>query len=440
MEEIIERYRARSPKSQALYERARSVMPGGTTRTSVYHAPYPLYMDRGAGSRVWDADGVERIDFNGNATALILGHAHPVVAEAIGRQAARGVSFGAPSEAEVRLAEVLCRRVPSVDRVRFTSSGTEAVMYALRTAKAFTGRRKIAKCEGGFHGAHDSVHVSFSAGDPEAMPEDRFETAPESRGMSGYEDTVLFPFNDAERAAAILERHGRDLAAVILEPVPGSRGCLPPDIAFLRMLRETTARLGIVLIFDEVMCLRVSYRGAQGRYGVTPDMTTMGKIIGGGLPLAAFGGRGDLMALLDPSGGPPAIPQTGTFNGAALAAAAGTAAMEALTPEAFDHLEKLGERLREGLTRVFRRREVKAQVTGVGSMFRVHTTDRRLRTLRDTAYADRQMARGLFFGLLHRGILPFASGMGCLSTPMTETDVDVFIGAVDETLAEDMGY
>ncbi len=415
-------------------------MPGGTTRTSVFYPPHPLYMESGSGCRVRDADGVERIDFNGNATALILGHGHPTVTEAVRRQVERGACFGAPSEAEVRLAEVLCARIPSVEQVRFTSSGTEAVMYALRTAKAFTGRRKVAKCEGGFHGAHDSVHVSFSPGDPAGLPEDRFEALPESRGMSGYEDTVLIPFNDASRAAEILDRHGRDLAAVILEPVPGSRGCLPPDPVFLGMLREVTTRLGIVLIFDEVMCLRVSYRGAQGRFGVTPDMTTMGKVIGGGFPLAAFGGRRDLMALLDPSDGPPAIPQTGTFNGAAVAAAAGAAAMEALTPEAFERLEGLGARLREGVSRVFRRREVRAQVTGVGSMFKVHTTDRPFRTLRDTAYADRQMAQGLFFGLLHRGILPFAGGMGCLSTPMTEADADAFVKAVDETLVEDMGY
>ncbi|OGG44775.1 MAG: hypothetical protein A3F84_03155 [Candidatus Handelsmanbacteria bacterium RIFCSPLOWO2_12_FULL_64_10] len=438
MEDFIERYQAHSPRSRALYERARSVLPGGTTRTSVFYAPYPLYLSRGEGCRVWDADGRGRIDFNGNATSQIHGHGHPAVVEAVRRQAERGVSFGAPSEAEVRLAEVLCERVPSVEQVRFTSSGTEAVMYALRAARAFTGRRKIAKCEGGFHGAHDSVHVSFSAGDP-AGPEDRFEAQPESQGMIGYEDTVIFPFNDIARTEAILERHGGDLAAVILEPVPGSRGCLPPDPAFLRMLREATARLGIVLIFDEVMCLRVSYRGAQGRYGVTPDLTTMGKIVGGGLPLAAFGGRRDLMALLDPSGG-PMIPHTGTFNGAALAAAAGAAAMEALTPEAFERFERLGERLRAGLGQVFRRREVKAQVTGVGSMFKVHTTDRRLRTLRDTAHGDRRMSQQLFFGLLHRGILPFASGMGCLSTPMGEAEVDAFVKAVDETLVEDMGY
>lgn len=439
MEALIERYKVHSPRSRALYERALAVLPGGTTRTSVFYAPYPLYIERGAGCRVWDADGGERIDFNGNATSQIHGHGHPAVAEAVRRQAERGVSFGAPSEAEIRLAEVLCERIPSVEQVRFTSSGTEAVMYALRVAKAFTGRRKIAKCEGGFHGAHDSVHVNFAPVAP-AEPGDRSGVRPESQGMSGYEETVIFPFNDTAGAGEILERHGQDLAAVILEPVPGSRGCLPPDPVFLTMLREVTARLGIVLIFDEVMCLRVSYRGAQGRYGVTPDMTTMGKIIGGGLPLAAFGGRRDLMALLDPSAGPPVIPQTGTFNGAALAAAAGTAAMEALTPEAFDRLEKMGERLREGLSRVFRRREVKAQVTGVGSMFRVHTTDRRFETLRDTAYGDRRLSQQLFFGLLHRGILPFASGMGCLSTPMGEAEVDAFVGAVDETLVEDMGF
>ncbi|TMB98507.1 MAG: aspartate aminotransferase family protein [Chloroflexi bacterium] len=295
-------YRQTTPASQALHEKAVAVMPGGTTRTTTYFDPYPLYIDRGEGCRVWDADGTERIDMLGNYTAMILGHAHPKVVEAIRKQAGRGTGFAAANPIEVQLATLLCERVPSLDAVRFCNSGTEATMFAMRLARAFTGRPKIARIEGGYHGTHDYAEVSThpvvsEAGAPEAPV-----ARPDSIGTPEWavEHTVVLPFNNSDAAEAIIRREGRHLAAVILEPIIGAGGVIAATVEFLERLRTVTRELDILLIFDEVISFRVAPGGAQQLYGVTPDLTTLGKIIGGGLPVAAFGGRADVMELLDP--------------------------------------------------------------------------------------------------------------------------------------------
>ncbi len=420
-----------------MHEKAAAVMPGGTTRTTTYFDPYPLYIDHGEGCRIWDVDGTERIDMLGNYTAMILGHAHPKIVEAIRRQAARGTAFAAANPVEVQLATLLCERVPSLDAIRFCNSGTEATMFAMRLARAFTGRPKIARIEGGYHGTHDLAEVSTHPAPAEAGPPDAPVARPDSAGTPAWAvaNTVVLPFNNPDAAEAIVRSHASELAAVILEPIIGAGGVIAATPEFLRRLRSVCSELGIVLIFDEVISLRVAPGGAQQMYGVTPDLTTMGKIIGGGLPVAAFGGRSDLMELLDPRRD-ASIAQGGTYNGNPLGMAAGLAAMTELTPDVYEELNRKGARVAELLVEVFASHGVPVQVNAAGSMFALHFTDRPVIDYRGVAGSDKKRTRDFFLGLVNHGVLMAPRGMGALSTPMAEPDIDQFIDAVDAVVAE----
>ena len=430
-------YRQTTPMSHALHERALRAMPGGTTRTTTYFEPYPLYIDRGAGCRVWDADGTERIDMIGNYTSMILGHAHPKVVEAIERQAARGTGFAAANPVEVELATLLCERVPSVDALRFCNSGTEATMFAMRLARAFTGRPKIARMEGGYHGTHDYAEVSTHPAVAAAGPPEEPTARPDSIGTPDWalEQVVVLPFNNPDAAERIIRREGSRLAAVILEPIIGSGGVIAATPEFLQRIRDVTHELGVLLIFDEIISLRVAPGGAQQLYGITPDLTTMGKIIGGGLPVAAFGGRADVMELLDPRR-EPSIAQGGTYNGNPLGMAAGLATMKELTPDVYEDLNRKGARVCEQLTEVFASHDVPVQVNGAGSMFALHFTDQPVVDYRTMAAADKKQARNLFLGLLNHGVFMAPRLMGALSTPMGEDDIQQFVDAVDEVVGE----
>ena len=432
-------YRRTTPGSRALHERAVRAMPGGTTRTTTYFDPYPLYIDRGEGCRTWDVDGAERIDMLGNYTALILGHAHPKVVEAVQRQVARGTAFAAANPVEVELAELLCERVPSLDLVRFCNSGTEATMFAMRLARAFTGRPKIARIEGGYHGTHDHAEVSTHPDPASAGPADRPVARPDSIGTPAWalEQTVVLPFNDPGAAELILREEAGRVAAVILEPIIGAGGVIAATPEFLSRLRQLTRELGMLLIFDEVISLRVAPGGAQELYGVTPDLTTMGKIIGGGLPVAAFGGRAEVMELLDPRR-EPSLAQGGTYNGNPLGMAAGLAAMRELTPDVYADLDRKGARVKDQLSEVFASHGVAAQVNGVGSLFAIHFTDRPVVDYRSKATSDAWMTRDFFLGLVNHGVLVAPRAMGALSTPMGEHEIQRFIDAVDEVVAEQL--
>lgn len=435
LEAAVETYRRTNPRSKALHERALRSLPGGNTRTTVTFEPFPVAMDRGQGARVWDVDGNERLDFIQNYTAMILGHAHPAVLEAISRRARRGTGFAATNQEEVELAEELCRRVPSVERVRFLNSGTEATMFAMRAARAFTGRPGIARMEGGYHGTHDLAEVSTHPAIAAAGPADAPRAVPDSPATPGWavENTVVLPFNNADAAEAILRREAPRLAGVILEPVLGAGGMIPPLPGFLERLRSVTAELGLLLIFDEVISLRVAPGGAQERYGVTPDMTTMGKIIGGGLPVSAFGGRADVMSVFG-SGRSGSLAQGGTYNGNPLGMAAGLAGLRVLTPGEYERLERLGTAVREGLQAAFDRHDVAAQVTGVASLFQVHIVSHPVVDYR-TAQGDERVRRAFFFGMLNEGILLATRGAGSISTPMGEAEVETFLAAADRVVA-----
>jgi glutamate-1-semialdehyde 2,1-aminomutase len=409
-----------------LWERARASLPGGNSRTTIYHDPYPLYVVSGAGCRVTDADGVERIDFINNYTSLVLGHCHPRVVEAVRSQAGALMSAAAPGELEVELAERIRERLPSVELIRFANSGTEATMLAIRAARAFTGRTTIATFAGGYHGSHD--YAASIPADPEALP-----------GGAGIPEAVAdsivtAPFNDADATRAAVEPRLDDLAAIIVEPVMGAGGVIPADPEFLSFLRELADDAGALLVFDEVISFRVGYGGAQGRYGVAPDLTTLGKIIGGGLPIGAFGGRADVMELFDPRS-ERRLSHGGTFNANPLSMAAGLATLAELGPETYDRLEILAAELRTKLLELFSEVGRPAAVNQIGSLFNIHFTAGPVREHADVLAADTELLRELHLALLGHGILFTPRGMGCLSTPMTSAEVDAFVDATRLALA-----
>jgi glutamate-1-semialdehyde 2,1-aminomutase len=429
-------YQAKTTRSRALHEEAARVMPGGNSRTTTFFDPYPFYLVRGEGARLWDADGVERLDFNGNYTSLILGHAPPAVVQAIQAVAESGLSFPGPTEHEIRLAELLTQRIPSLETVRFTNSGTEATMNAVRAARAFTGRDKIAKFEGAFHGTHDWVMVSVTPDVSTAGSRRRPKSVVWSSGIPGaiVKNVVVLPWNDVEACERIIMRHARDLAAVIVDPLLGIGGIIPPVEGFLDRLRAVTEQHGIVLIFDEVISFRVAPGGAQERFGVRPDLTTLGKIIGGGLPVGAFGGRAEIMNFYDPRKGGARISHGGTFNANPLTMAAGAATLRALTGDAYARLETLGDRLRAGVTAMLRRNKMRGQVSGLGSLFCLHWTPARLTDYRSSRPKDPALPSTVFMALLNEGVLLSQRGLGACSLAMTEADIDRFVAALERVL------
>jgi glutamate-1-semialdehyde 2,1-aminomutase len=426
------------PRSAALHERAKSSLPGGNTRTTVYLKPFPVYAARGAGCRVWDVDGVERIDCINNFTAAIHGHAHPVLTRVAAEQLALGTAFGMPTESEVVLAELLAARVPSVEHCRFANSGTEAVMNALKGARGYTGRPKIAKCEGAYHGTYDYAEVSL-----DSSPANWGNGPPRSVGYARgtpravMEDVVVIPFNDVDGAVAALRTQGPELAAILVDPMPNRAGLVPAEPAYLVALAEVAREIGALLVFDEVITFRLGHAGAQGLWGVQPDLTTFGKIIGGGFPVGAVGGRRDVMAVFDPSHGKPAVPQGGTFSANPMTMRCGAAALALLDATAFAHLDALGERVRRGIDEAFRRSGIPGRTTGLGSLLRLHFRSgpiRDYRSARGSAAEEARLER-LMVLLLNDGVIMANNGLMALSTPMTTDDADAVVAAVGRALA-----
>jgi len=433
----LELYLQSTIKSKALWEEAKQYLPGGDSRNSIFWAPYPIFVDHASGCHVVDSDGVDRLDFIGTMTTLVLGHGPKPVLDAVENQMKHGVVYNAPNAHQIRLARLLCERIPSFDLVRFTNSGTEATLNTIRAARAVTGKSKIAKVEGGYHGSHDQVSVSVrvnpaKAGErshPNAM------AATEGLGEGTLEQVVVIPFNETTIARETLESHKGELAAVIIEPMLGSVGMLPATTEFLTMLREFTAANGIILIFDEVISYRASSGGAQEYYGITPDMTSLGKIIGGGFSIGAFGGSKEIMDLYDPTQtGGPRVAHAGTFNANPVTMLAGAATLEQLTPEVYRKLAEMTEYLRAGILKVGAELETPVQVTGLGSLFGIHFTGEELLGYRDIAAEDAAFRHQVFLGLLNEGILMAANLVGAVSTEIGEAEVDAFTAALRRVL------
>jgi glutamate-1-semialdehyde 2,1-aminomutase len=379
-----------------------------STRTTVFAPPYPPYLAAGSGIRVEDVDGNSYRDFLGNYTSLILGHSHPRVVAAVEEQVRRGSAFGAPGELEIALAEELVRRIDSVERVRFTNSGTEATMFAIRAARAFTGRSLIATFERAYHGTHDTA-MAGTPGVPAAVGD----------------LVVTLPWEDLEGVERALVGHEHDLAAIVIEPVQGAGGVRVASTEMLDGLRAICDRAGALLIFDEVIAFRVAPGGAQSASGVRPDLTTLGKIIGGGYPLAAFGGRVDVMDRFD-ARRLGALTHGGTFNGNPVGAAAGLATLAELKPDRYDALAVRAERLRRGVAAGASRAGTAVQVDVVASLFQVRLGGRAAAS----AIATGTGAADLFIGLLLEGFYLAPRGMGAIATPATDADVDELADAI----------
>ncbi len=437
---LVAAYRAFSPTSEKLAGRAKKVFPGGDTRSSAHYGPYPLVMQEAHGCRLTDVDGNELLDFMNNFTSLIHGHAHPDVVAAIQAQAPRGSAYAAPSLTQIELAELLVARIPALEQLRFTSSGTEGTLMALRCARAATGRQKVMKMEGGYHGSYEQAEVSLVP-----LPDRRGEvSAPASLPVDGsfpdsvLDDTIICPYNEPAYATALIEQHAADLAAVIVEPVLGSMGMVPATGDFLKALRTATEKHGVVLIFDEVITFRLDAGGAQALHGIQPDMTCMGKIIGGGLPIGAVGGKQELMALFNPDREDPVM-HASTFSGNALTMAAGLAAMRAYDSAAVARVNALGDRLRAGFNEAFLQSGIRGQACGTGSLTNLHLTDKPLNNARDNIdglIGAGHVGRLLHLTMLRRGVMSASRLMYCVSTAMTEADVDTAVVALNESLRE----
>lgn len=424
--------------SRALYERALRVMPGGVTRLQPWQSPFPIYATSAAGAYISDVDSAHILDFTNCFSAMIHGHGHPEIIAAVSAQLAKGsTALNIPTESEVLLAEHLCQRIRGVERIRFCNSGSEAVMHAIKAARAYTERPTIAKIEGAYHGAYDYAEVSL-----DSTPEN-WGNEPSSIAyaigtpQSVLADVVALPFNRPQEAARILRANAGRLAGVLLDVLPANVGCIPATREFLDAVIATARDIGALIILDEVVSLRLDYHGAQALFAVDPDLTVAAKIIGGGFPVGAVGGKAAVMAVFDHRRGKPLVPQGGTFTANPVTMTAGLAAMRLLTREAHDHIDRLGERARTGIASVFAHRGVPGQVTGMGSIFKIHMHTRPIVDHRShyASQAEGDQLSYLQIELLKRGFLISAKGYGFISTPMTDADIDDFVSAADEVVA-----
>jgi len=411
--EAEELYRARNLKSLVQHRAACAAMPGGNTRSAIHVDPFPLTMARGEGARLWDIDGHEYIDFLSEFTAGIYGHSHPRIRKAIEQALEGGLNFGAHNAIEARFAAAVCARFPSIELVRFTNSGTEANLMAVSAARAITGRPKVLVFAGGYHGG---VFYFRGHGSPLNAP---FEY-------------LLGRYNDLAAVEALVRPHRAELAAVLVEPMQGTTGCIPAEREFLAGLRALADETGALLIFDEVMTSRLAPGGLQDAHGIFPDLTTLGKYVGGGMSFGAFGGRADLMERFDPRR-PDAFQHAGTFNNNALTMNAGLVGLtEIYTPERARALNAFGDRLRERLNAIARRREFAMQFTGLGSMLAVHMTDRPIRSQEDAERSNAALRDLFYFDLIACGIWFAKRGMFALSIALEEADGEKLVDAVEE--------
>ena len=425
-------------ESKKLYDRALAVMPGGNSRHTIVMDPYPVYARSGRGCRVTDVEGEERIDFINNYTALIRGHSDPNVTAAVGQVIQNGTAFSLPTEYDIRLAELLVERIPAADQVRFCNSGSEAVLLAIRAARAYTGRSKIAKFEGCYHGIYDYAQASDSSRPGNwgtvSSPQTTLET---SMVPTLEKDVVTLPWNRLDICRELIEDCCSELAAVLVDPLPAALGLLAPADGFLEALRELTRELGVVLIFDEVMSFRIGYHGAGHVNGVMPDLMSMGKIIGGGFPVGAVAGNEAIMAVFDHRLGEK-VHHGGTYNGNPVTMAAGYETMRLMTPGEYEHLDQLGDMLRERTTEMLRRHGIAHQVNGCSSMFGVLLSEIQPVDFRDLleARSNGPDLTGLDREMLGRGVLLGSRGLfGVLSTPMGEAEVNQFVAALEGSLA-----
>ena len=423
---------ARLAKSRELYRRARRAIPGGVNSPVRYFPPYPMFVAKAKGSRFWNVDGREYLDYCMAYGALIDGHASQEIVEAAQKAAGKGSIYGQPTEAEVELAETISSLIPSMQMVRLVNTGTEATMHAVRLARGYTGRRKILKFEGGFHGSHDAVLVKKGL-------HGSITGRPSSEGVppETAKNTLVGEYNDEKTTGKIVRDHAAELAAVIVEPVAGNIGPIAPAKGFLESLRRLTRENDILLIFDEVITgFRLSLGGAQGYYHIRPDITILGKVVGGGFPLAAFGGRREIMQKLAPLG---PVYQAGTYSGNPVSVTAGLTQLRSLKKRAnrlYSHLEKLGLQLSRGIRDHLESEKLPAQVNQIGSMFQIFFTDHPVANCASAKTSNLKTYNKFFRSLLrHNVFLPPSQLESCfLSTAHDEDEIEQTLDAIGDSI------
>lgn len=426
--------------SADLFARAQKVLPGGVSRNTVFRLPHPIYAERGNGCFVTDVESNEYIDFSNNMASLIHGHAHSAIVEEVTQQLQRGSAFATATEAEIRFAEHLCSRSDSFEKIRFVNSGTEAVMTAVKAARAHTGRPMIAKAEGAYHGGYDYAEVSQTAKPANWGESNSPASVPVAQGTppGALRDVVVLPFNNVEQSIRLLDEHADQIACVLIDPLPHRIGFIWASDDFIDAIYEWTRKNGALLVFDEVITFRCQYGGAQERFRISPDLTALGKMIGGGFPIGAVAGRTDVMSVLDPTRPDLPFPHSGTFSANPISTTAGRVAMELFDKESVLSLNQLGDYARKHIAEVIESVGVPACVTGDGSFFRIHLKPNPPRDFR-TCYAppsEAQTLKRLVDHLYERGMIMINTCSGTLSTPMKETEIDRLAEAVRTGLIE----
>lgn len=415
-------------KSAALYERAKRVMPGGCSRNTIIRKPHPYYADHAEGCYITDIEGDKRIDFANNMASLIHGHSHPAIVEAVTKQMHKGTAFTIGTEAEVIYAEYLTSRSEGFEKIRFVNSGTEAVMAAIKASRAYTGRSKIAKVEGAYHGLYDYAEVSQTAS-PENWGDIRDPArVPVSHGtpQSALSDVVVFPYNNSELAISILNRNAKDIACVLIDLMPHRIGLVTAEQDFIEALYNWTRENSALLVFDEVITFRSEYGGLQDRYPITPDLTAMGKMIGGGFPVGAIAGRSDVLEVMNPLAANVLFPHAGTFSANPITMVAGHTAMKLYDREAVTNLNAMADYTRKLLNEAIKTADVPACVLGEGSMFRLHFKATPPTTYRESIPSQHETAMMKKFVdyMYGHGIIMINTGSGTLSTVMTKTEIE----------------
>jgi len=414
--QAFQRFTEANPASRRQFEAQARYMPGANSRSVLFYAPFPLTIAKGEGAALWDADGHRYADFIAEYTAGVYGHSAPEIRDAVVEAMQGGINLTGHNLLEGRLARTICERFPQIEQLRFTNSGTEANLMALTAALHFTGRRKIVVFSGGYHGGV----LGFGA---KPLP----TTVPF--------DFLVLPYNDVQAASEQIEKHGSEIAAILVEPMQGASGCIPGRLDFLQALREGATKVGALLVFDEVMTSRLAPNGLANKLGIRSDLTTLGKYIGGGMSFGAFGGRADVMAQFDPRTG--SLSHSGTFNNNVMTMAAGYAGLTKLfTPEAAGRLAERGEAMRARLNALCAKEDVAMQFTGVGSLMNAHFVRGEVRRVDDLAAVDGRLRQLLFFHLLGEGIYASPRGFIVLSLPLTDADIDRFAAAIGRFIGE----
>jgi len=416
-------------RSAVLYERARKVMPGGCSRNTVLRKPHPLYVDSGAGCYVTDIEGVTRIDYANNMASLIHGHVHPAVVEAVSAQLQKGTAFTLATEVEIEFAEHMRSRNVGFENIRFVNSGTEAVMGCLKAARAYTGRPKIAKVEGAYHGLYDYAEISQTANPSNWGDAHSPASVPVAHGTpeSALRDVIIIPFNQPKQALEILNRHRDELACVLLDLMPHRVGLVPASQEYVHAIYDFARENNALMVCDEVITFRSNYGGAQEWYDVRPDLTAMGKMIGGGFPVGALAGHKDVMSVMDPLADKVLFPHSGTFSANPITMTAGLVSMELFDQTAVANLNRLADSARSNIVEAIQVADIPACVTGGGSMFRIHMKAEIPKTYR-AAYLtpkESKLIQALIDYLFDKGIIMINTCSGTLSTAMTEKEIEI---------------